>query len=132
MRPVGNVSGGRFAGAASVRLTPQRVLERGVVSEEDLLAAVLDLARLRRWRSFHARPAVTGKGVRTAVQGDGVGFPDLLLVRSPRQIVAELKRQDAPAELPLSQRLWMSAFHGIAERHVWRPSDLPEIARILQ
>jgi len=132
VRPGGNVGGSRFAGAASVRLTPKRVLQRGVTSEDDLLTAILELAKLYRWRSYHARPALTAKGYRTAVQGDGVGFPDLLLVRSPRLIVAELKSQDAPAELPLSQRAWLAAFHEIAERHVWRPSDLPEIAGILQ
>jgi hypothetical protein len=132
VRPVGNVSGGRFAGSAMPRPTAASVLARALGSEEDLLNAILELAKLRRWRSFHARPATTAKGFRTAIAGDGAGFPDLLLVRSPRLIVAELKRQDAPAELPLSQRAWLAAFHGLAERHVWRPSDLHEIAEILQ
>lgn len=96
---------------------------RGAVSEDELLAAVIDLARLHRWRSFHARPAGTRQGPRTAVQGDGAGFPDLLLVRDARLIVAELKT--GGGEFSEAQQDWLLAFaHTAVERYIWRPIDL--------
>ncbi len=53
---------------------------------------VLQLAKLRGWRTAHFRPAMlrSGKWV-TAVQGDGKGFPDLILVRGAHIIAVELK-----------------------------------------
>ena len=104
----------------------------GTMTEGELLAAVLDLARLYRWRSFHARTAGTGRGWRTAVQGDGVGFPDLLLVRDMRVLVAELKT--ASGVLSPEQGIWLAAFvHTEVERYVWRPADFDDhtIERVL-
>jgi hypothetical protein len=52
---------------------------------------VLALARLRGWRTARFRPAGTTRGWRTAVRGDGVGFPDLVLLKGGLLPVAELK-----------------------------------------
>jgi hypothetical protein len=126
MRPVvGNLGGSRYAGAAAVR-------SAAAMSEVDLQTAICDLARVYRWRSFHARPAVTGRGYRTAVAGDGVGFPDLLLVRDRRLIVAELKSADG--DLTPAQQAWLLAFEHVAERYIWRPKDLTDgsIGRVLR
>ncbi len=128
MRPVGNVGGARFAGTAAAG--GRRVT---VISEAALLAAVLDMARLYRWRSFHPRPARVASGYRTAVSGDGVGFPDLVLVRDRRLIFAELK--SPTGELSAEQQAWLLAFQHVegSERHIWRPADLHSglIARTL-
>ncbi len=105
---------------------------RGTMTEDELLAAVLDLARLHRWRSFHARPALSGRGTRTPVQGDGAGFPDLLLVRAMRVLVAELKTESGT--LSTAQGIWLAAFtHTEVERYIWRPHDFNDqtIERIL-
>lgn len=80
--------------------------------ESDLLAGVLDLARLLGWR--------------TAVAGDGAGFPDLLAVRGERIVAAELKADRGrvtPAQTP-----WLAvlAAAGVAV-YVWRPADYPDV-----
>ena len=115
----------RYAGAASVRTRAT------VMPEEDFLEAVLRLAKLYGWRSFHARPALTAKGPRTAVAGDGVGFPDLVLVH-PRHglICAELKR--VGARLDPAQEAWRAALlaAGVAV-YVWWPTDLERLATVL-
>lgn len=61
-------------------------------TERAFLDAVIELATLRHWESFHARPGMTGHGWRTPGQGTmAKGWPDLLLARPPRLIFAELK-----------------------------------------
>lgn len=93
--------------------------------ERDLEAAVIDLARILRWRRAHFRPAQTSRGWRTPVSGDGAGFPDLLLVRSPRIVAAELK--SASGKVTPEQAAWLAdlAASGI-ECHVWRPANLDD------
>jgi hypothetical protein len=107
----------------------ERVLR--TVSEESFLGQVLEYARLFGWRCFHARPAETARGVRTAVQGDGVGFPDLVLVHPHHGVlVAELKRE--AGKLKPEQERWIADFRaaGVAA-YVWRPSDWSRITQIL-
>lgn len=95
------------------------------MTERDLETAVLDLSKLLRWRRAHFRPAQTRQGWRTPVSGDGVGWPDLILARPPRLIVAELK--SAVGRLTADQDAWLSdlAACGI-EVHVWRPVNLDD------
>jgi len=90
------------------------------VTEAQLLAAVLDLARVFGWRTAHFRAAMTAHGWRTAVAGDGAGFPDLVLVRGSRVIAIELK-SDTGALTP-EQRRWMDALTDAGVLAcVWRP-----------
>lgn len=64
------------------------------LTEKQLQAAVIDLARVLGWRVAHFRsvPVKRGPTVRweTPVAADGAGFPDLVLIRD-RVIFAELK-----------------------------------------
>jgi hypothetical protein len=53
------------------------------ITEAEFLAQVLQLAKLCGWLTAHFRPAKTAHGWRTAVQGDGAGWPDLVLLRGP-------------------------------------------------
>lgn len=94
-----------------------------MTSEESFLSAVLDLARLYRWRVAHFRPAQTAHGWRTAVQGDGKGFPDLVLIRGLRLVVLELKSERG--KLSREQREWLDAFDGVPGVEVAevRPAD---------
>lgn len=112
------------------RLTPQERLLRAT-TEAEFLAQVLDLAHVLGYRVAHFRPALTGRGWRTPVQGDGAGFPDLILVGRGRVIAAELKRETAKATD--EQLAWLTAFTeaGIAT-YVWRPRDLEQIAEVLR
>ena len=91
------------------------------MNEAQLQSAVLELAQALRWLRAHFRPAMTVKGWRTPVEGDGAGFPDLILVRDGRLVVAELK---GPAgKLSTPQELWLVAFSTVpgVECYVWKP-----------
>lgn len=98
--------------------------------EEDLLNWVIDTARMLGWHTAHFRPALTAKGWRTAVSGDGEGWPDLVLVRECI-IYAELKSETGKLSPEQEDwRDWLTAGGGVWFQ--WRPSDKPEIERILQ
>lgn len=101
-------------------------------TEAAFLSQVIALARLCGWRVFHQRPGLTRSGRWcSATQGDGVGFPDLILVRGGTLVVAELKvgRGKATAE----QVDWLDAFRATGcAAGVWRPADWPEIERALR
>jgi hypothetical protein len=92
------------------------------MSESDLLRCCLDLAKLYGWRTYHARPALTAHGYRTAVQGDGKGFPDLLMVRGGDLLAVELK--GSTGKTTPEQHEWLKALSLVAlETTVWRPAD---------
>jgi hypothetical protein len=60
------------------------------------------------------------------------GFPDDVLVRPPRIIFAELKSETG--KLTAAQEGWLALLRQCpgVETYVWRPSQLQEIAVILQ
>jgi hypothetical protein len=91
---------------------------------------VIQLARLRGWRVFHARKAQNSRGDwRTPVAADGKGFPDLVLVRD-RVIFAELKTDTG--RIMASQIAWHEALEDAgAIVRVWRPRDWDQIAEAL-
>lgn len=102
------------------------------MNESDLQGAIIDAARLFSWRTAHFRPALTKHGWRTPVQGDGKGFPDILLIRDRRLLVVELKA--GRNKLSAEQEAWLEAFRGVpgVEVHVWREGDWPdEVLRVL-
>jgi len=87
------------------------------MSEDELLEAVLTLAKLLRWRRYHVRNSRAG-----IIQGD-TGFPDLVLVRPPRIMFVELKA--AKGRLRPGQGDWLSYLLGCpgVEVAIWKPSD---------
>lgn len=91
--------------------------------EDDLLKAVIDLCKLLGLRTVHFRPAKTAQGWRTAVQGDGKGWPDLVIVGPGGVLYRELK---ATGKYPdLDQRAWIAALGAAGQDvAVWRPVDL--------
>lgn len=82
---------------------------------------VRDLAALCGWRCYHTFDSRRSQG----------GFPDLLLVKPGRLVVAELKR-DGGEPTP-EQALWLEAFRQVpgAEVYLWRPGGWSEIERVL-
>jgi hypothetical protein len=102
------------------------------LSEADFLRQVLQLAKLRGWRTAHFRPLRTANGSwRTAVQGDGAGFPDLLLLRGTRIIAAEMKV--GKGKVTPEQDKWIKAFLDAgASAYVWYPENWKDIERILE
>lgn len=100
------------------------------LTEAEFTAQVIQYARLRGWRTAHFRPARTARGWRTAIQGDGKGWPDLILVRGTSVIAAELKigRNRLTAE----QAAWLRALDcANVMTYVWRPADWPKIEKVL-
>lgn len=93
------------------------------MTEADLLGVVLETAALFSWRSAHFRPAMTSHGWRTAVSGDGKGFPDLVLVGHGSILFRELK-SERRGRLSVEQEAWRDCLlaNG-ADWSVWRPSD---------
>jgi hypothetical protein len=101
------------------------------VSEQEFTDQVLQLAGLYRWRTFHVRPGRTANGWRTPVQGDGKGFPDLLLLRGGRIVVAELKV--GTRQTTVEQDDWLAAWEATgAEVFVWRPCNWNQIVEVLK
>ena len=101
--------------------------------EEAFLCLVLELAKLFAWRRAHIRPARTKTGWRTAVQADGKGFPDTLLVRAAtgHLIVAELKVP--PNVCTPEQEAWLADFRAAGiPAFEWTPDDWDEIKRVLR
>ncbi len=89
--------------------------------EKDLVKGIIDVARLFGWRCAHFRPAMTQQGWRTPVQGDGKGFPDLVLVRD-RVIYVEAKV--GGNTLSPEQTDWLEALRAAAqEAYVWTNRD---------
>ena len=107
------------------------------IKENDLLKAVIDLAHTFGWMVAHFRPAMNARGQwMTAVQGDGAGFPDLVLVRGLHIKFVELK--GPKGRLTEAQEKWLqklgeaSKASAYAMVYVWKPSDWPAIVKVLR
>ena len=88
------------------------------MTEAELMAAIRQLARLTGWRCYHTRYSL----------GSDPGFPDLVLVRLGRMVVAELK--GPRGRLTPAQQEWLDALvevegrtGGVVEVHLWTPED---------
>ena len=92
------------------------------MTERAWLGRVRDLAQLHRWRTYHTHDSRRSEP----------GFPDLVLVRGPRLVVAELKT--AAGRVTPDQRAWLDALHGCGppEVHLWRPDDWPTVLATLR
>jgi hypothetical protein len=65
------------------------------------------------------------------VTADGAGWPDLVLVRPPRLIFAELKSESG--QVRANQTEWLDVLRLLpaAETYLWRPSDWDELVEVL-
>ena len=109
-----------------------------LISEKDFLTTVIEYAQAHGWKVAHFRPGMTGRRVGrdgkpvwvTPVQGDGKGFPDLVLVRERVLIFAELKSQKG--RVSKEQLGWLDAISPTcAGAYCWRPEDWNEIEWLL-
>ena len=103
------------------------------VSEREFLDSIIETAHDLGWRVAHFRPAQTEKGWRTAVQADGVGFPDLIMLKrlgdnTVKCVVAELKSEQSRPPTP-DQVAWLELFKDVKQIHVAlvKPSDIEAI-----
>lgn len=94
--------------------------------EAELLSNVVDLAHYMGAKVAHFRPALTSKGWRTPVQGDGTGFPDCIIITADRRLlIRELKSgRNKPTK---EQADWITRFRlaGV-DAGVWTPADWPD------
>lgn len=84
------------------------------------------------WIGAHFRPARKRDGTwSTAVEGEGIGFPDWVLLRPPRLLFVELKRETG--KTTDKQNMWLSLLRLVPwlEVYVWKPSDFEEVERVL-
>lgn len=91
------------------------------ISEKDFQAQVLDFARLSGWRCYHTHDS----------RRSAAGFPDLVLVRPPVVLFAELKSEDG--RVRPEQHGWLAALEkcpGVVVR-LWRPGDWPDVEEAL-
>ena len=105
------------------------------IKEAEFQKQIIQLGHLFGWRIAHFRPALTKRGWRTAVSGDGAGFPDLVLARDGFTIFAELKTDTGVVSI--EQWAWLESLGGIHKNShtivaVWRPRDFAEIENILR
>lgn len=92
-------------------------------SEDDLQRYVEDMLSLRRWIWHHA-----GDSRRSTA-----GLPDIVAVRAPRVLFAELKSERG--RLRSSQSPWFEELRKCppsVEWYIWKPSDVDEIEFILR
>ncbi|MDV2988556.1 MAG: hypothetical protein P3T54_00115 [Dehalogenimonas sp.] len=102
------------------------------IREDQFQQQIIKLARTLGWKIAHFRPAMTANGWRTAVSGDGKGFPDCVLVKGSRLVIAELKTDSPKSQTSPEQNAWLEAFGGTkCEVYIWRPRHWDEIVEIL-
>lgn len=92
------------------------------ISEASLQNTVVDLAQRLQYWVWHDTDSRKNKA----------GLPDLILIRPPRVIFAELKRQSGRMRTAQIAVLGLLAACPGVESYVWRPDDLEEIKRVLQ
>lgn len=90
-------------------------------TEAQFQRAVIHLCKYLHLHVAHFRPALTSRGYRTAVEGNGAGFPDLVIAGPRGVLFRELKR--AKTNLTPQQKEWAMAL-AAADFAVWRPTDL--------
>jgi hypothetical protein len=90
-------------------------------TEKEWGRTVHDYAVLRRWEWYHPWLSVRSTP----------GWPDVSLVRPPRFVVVELKRETG--KVTPSQEHWLGLLRQCpgVEVFVWRPSDWPEVLEVL-
>jgi len=93
----------------------------GDESEAHFMNRIRRRAKLLGWEDFHQQDSM----------GTRAGLPDLILVRPPRVIFAELKSEHG--RLTPAQRHTLAQLMGCPgiETYVWRPRDMQDIWTIL-
>ena len=104
-------------------------------TEAQFMSSVLQYARLRRWRIFHdvatnTPRRCTGCGTFRRTPRNPAGLPDLILVRRPRVVWAELKAEDG--KVSEDQQAWLDDLGACGQEvFLWKPSDWDSILGVL-
>ena len=90
-------------------ITIDQVAEAHYKTEKEFQAAVVKHAKMVGWMVYHTWNS----------RHSPAGFPDLILLRHDRMVVAELKRGNE--KVGNDQMLWLTAFaEAGADSYVWR------------
>lgn len=104
-------------------------------TEREFQASVINLARGMGWTVWfdvatNAPRRCSGCGAVRRLPRNASGHPDLILIRRPRIIWAELKAEDG--KLSEAQAAWIEELMACGqEAYVWRPQDAQRIAEVL-
>lgn len=104
-----------------------------MLSESAFQKQVIDLAHQFGWTVAHFRAALSQKGRwLTPLQGDAKGFPDLVLLKPPSLIFAELKAERGV--LSDEQAAWISRLAQVpgVKAVIWKPRDWDDIVTELR
>lgn len=105
-------------------------------TEREFQASVLTYARMMGWKAFHdnatnAPRRCSGCGSTRALPRNAPGMPDLILIRRPRIVWAELKSERG--RLSDDQKAWIEELRASGQAvYVWRPSSWQEVERVLR
>ena len=109
------------------RLTPEQKALR-LIKEKDWQKHVMEMAKANGWLFYHAPD---NKPINGRVQNITAGFPDLVLIKPPFVIFAELKRETG--KLSPAQENWLYLLKASGqEAYVWRPSQINEVLKLLR
>jgi hypothetical protein len=111
----------RALDASGADFPSNTVWETFAQTERAFQASVVRYARLMGWATYHTFDS----------RRSDAGFPDLVLVRRPRVVFAELKSQRG--RLRPAQRAWIEELRACGQAvYVWRPSQWREIEGVLR
>jgi hypothetical protein len=105
--------------------------------EKDFQDTVLQWARMLNWKCFYLPDwmyRIAMASMKRARRGDrdwpDPGFPDLILLKPGRLIVAELK--SPKGRVSPDQKEWHTLLASVGITvHVWKPDDIDEIIVLL-
>jgi len=109
------------AGCCPETRSPLPLADSRPETERQLQDAVTRYAREHFWRVYHTYDS----------RKSPAGFPDLVMCRRRRMVVAELK--SSSGRVTAEQHEWLDAIgEAGAETYVWRPADLREAEEVLR
>lgn len=96
-------------------------LEMPRITERRFQAQIIAYATLMNWRYYHTHNS----------KNSPKGFPDLVLIRRPRVVWAEIKAQRT--RVTDDQHAWLEELRASGQEvFVWRPSDWRQVETILR
>jgi hypothetical protein len=95
---------------------------KGLETEKGFLQAIRDLARILAWTEYHTYSSMHSSR----------GFPDLVLIRPPCIIFAEVKTEKG--RVTITQQEWIDMLKRCpgVEVYIWRPEHWSEIVERLK
>ena len=100
-----------------------RTILAAAMTEEELLSAIIQLAKRLGWMATHFRPARTAQGWRTPLEGDR-GFVDAVVAHRQFGLLL-IETKSATGKLRPEQIAWRDVLSGADEYRyfLFRPAD---------